>query len=199
VYMDHHWIVDVLLGIAYALIGHRFVGALLAIRKHRTPAAASTPVGHDGKSRAAFALATWFGCGRVPFAPGTAGTLGALPLYLLVRPLGALAVLGAAVAVTVAGVWSASIVCRETALKDPQFVVIDEVAGVLLTLAATPPTAVGAIAAVVAFRAFDTLKPWPAYVAERDLPGGWGVVFDDVFAGAWGAATITFLANTGAL
>jgi len=147
----------------------------------------------------AFALATWFGCGYAPFAPGTAGTLGAIPLYLALRPLGAGVVLAAALMLTAVGVWAASVVVTETGLKDPQLVVIDEVAGVLFVLAASPFTWVATIAAVLLFRLFDQLKPWPAYVAGRFLPSGWGVMFDDVFAGLWGAAAITLLNGMGGL
>jgi phosphatidylglycerophosphatase A len=72
-------------------------------------------------------------------------------------------------------------------------VVIDEVAGVLVTLAASPPTWGGLVAGVVAFRIFDQTKPWPANVAERRLPRGWGVVFDDIAAGVWGALVLVAL------
>jgi phosphatidylglycerophosphatase A len=151
-------------------------------------------------SRTARALATWFGCGLVPKAPGTMGTLGAIPLYwLVVREGGQLAVAVAALLVTSIGVWAASVVQRDLGVEDPQVVVIDEVAGVLFVLAASPPTLIGTAVGVVLFRLFDQLKPWPAFVAERGLPGGWGVVFDDVFAGAWGAAAITALVGMGAI
>ena len=118
---------------------------------------------------------------------------------MIVRPLGAGAVLAVAIVITIVGVWASSIVVDTTGIKDPQIVVIDEVAGVLFTLAVSPPTWLGGLAAVAAFRMFDVIKPWPAYVAERALPGGWGVVLDDVFAGAWGAAAVTLLAGMGAL
>jgi phosphatidylglycerophosphatase A len=125
------------------------------------------------------------------------GTLGAVPLYLLARPFGPWTVLVLAVGLTFVSVWSASVVCAKTGMRDPQVVVIDEVAGVLFTLAASPPTLGGTVAAIIAFRVFDQLKPWPAYIAERDFPSGWGVTFDDVFAGAWGAATIALFSRAG--
>lgn len=140
--------------------------------------------------RLAHVLAVWFGCGHVPIAPGTAGTLGAIPLYLLVRPYGRAAVLATALIVTAVGVWAASIVAEEKQAKDPQIVVIDEVAGVLVTWLAAPATTAGLVWGVVLFRVFDQLKPWPARWAERRLPGGWGIVLDDVFAGLWGAAVL---------
>jgi phosphatidylglycerophosphatase A len=148
------------------------------------------------KHRTAFALATWFGCGRVPLAPGTAGTLGAVPLYLLLRPHGPLAVLGAAAALTVIGVWAANEVIDATRLKDPQIVVIDEVAGVLVTLAATSPSWTSLAAGVVLFRIFDQWKPWPARSLES-LPGGWGVMMDDLAAGIWGAAVLGLMREAG--
>jgi phosphatidylglycerophosphatase A len=142
------------------------------------------------KARLAHALAVWFGCGLVPVAPGLAGTLGAIPLYLIIRPFGALAVAGAAVVLTAIGVWAAGVVERRLAIKDPQIVCIDEVAGVFVTWIVAPPTWAGLIAAVVLFRIFDQLKPWPARLAERRLPGGLGVMGDDVFAGLWGCVVL---------
>lgn len=148
--------------------------------------------------KAAYALATWFGCGLSPVAPGTVGTLGALPLFLVVRSGGPLAVLAAALVVTVIGVWSSSIVTRTSGIEDPQLVVIDEVAGVLIALAAAPPGARGIAAAVILFRIFDMTKPFPARRAER-LRGGWGIVLDDVVAGIQAAVVVIALARCGGL
>lgn len=141
----------------------------------------------------AWALATWFGCGRVPNAPGTAGALGAIPLYLAVARGGRAGVAVAAVAVTAAGVWAASVVARELGKKDPQNVVVDEVAGVLVTM--LPMREVSWHAVVIGFllfRLFDVVKPWPVKCFEK-LPGGWGMVLDDVVAGALGAAVMAAL------
>jgi phosphatidylglycerophosphatase A len=147
----------------------------------------------------AYAIATWGGVGFVPLAPGTAGTLAALPLYLALRRRGPLAVLGASVVIAAAGVWAASEVVRARGEKDPQIVVVDEVAGVLVALAAAPRTWRGTAAAVVLFRVCDQLKPFPARRAELRLPGGWGVVLDDVAAGVWAAAGVAFLRRVGFL
>jgi phosphatidylglycerophosphatase A len=141
------------------------------------------------KYKAAYLLAIWFGCGRFPKMPGTVGTLGAVPLYLLLAKGGPLAVALGALVVTLVGVWAATQVVRRTGLDDPQIVCIDEAAGVLITLAAAPHTWQGVLAAVVLFRVFDQFKPWPARRAEK-LPEGWGVVMDDVFAGLWGVAVL---------
>jgi phosphatidylglycerophosphatase A len=121
--------------------------------------------------------------------PGTWGTLGAIPLYLLVRPLGLGAVAATAVAVTLVGLWAAGDVERRLGNKDPQIVCIDEVAGVMVTWLAAPPTWVGVVAGFVVFRVLDQLKPWPARTAER-LGGGAGVMLDDVAAGIWGAGLL---------
>jgi phosphatidylglycerophosphatase A len=141
------------------------------------------------KYRIAYLLSIWFGCGRLPLMPGTWGTLGAVPLYLLLVPGGPVAVAAAALVVTLVGVWAATEVVRHTGLKDPQIVCIDEVAGVLITLAAAPVGWKGVVAGVVLFRIFDQWKPWPARSAER-LREGWGVVMDDVFAGLWGVVVL---------
>lgn len=141
------------------------------------------------KYRLAYWLAIWFGCGRFPKMPGTAGTIGAVPLYLLLARGGPVLVTAGAFVVSVVGVWAANQVVRQTGIKDPQIVCIDEVAGVLVTLAAAPFNWQGVLAAVVLFRLFDQFKPWPARRAEK-LPEGWGVVMDDVFAGLWGAVAV---------
>ena len=148
--------------------------------------------------RAARVLATWFGCGLSPVAPGTVGTLAALPLWLVVRDGGAWVVLATAVFVTLVGVWSAGVVARASGTKDPQIVVIDEVAGVLFALAGAPETLSGIIGAVVLFRVFDMTKPFPARSAEK-LPDGWGIVIDDVVAGLQAALVVRGLTSLGVL
>jgi phosphatidylglycerophosphatase A len=149
--------------------------------------------------RAAWVVATWFGCGLAPKAPGTVGTLGALPLYWLVARWGPAGVGVAALGVTLVGVWAASLVARELADEDPQVVVVDEVAGMLITMLPMAGWSWRAVAAgVFLFRLFDILKPWPIRKLER-LPGGWGVVMDDVAAGVLGAGVMAALRAAGVL
>lgn len=148
------------------------------------------------KRRLSYVLGTWFGCGLVPLAPGTAGTLGAVPLYLLLRPGGWPLVLGVAAALGVVGVWAANEICAATKTDDPQIVVIDEVVGVLVTLAASAPTWTSVALGVVLFRVFDQWKPWPARQLES-LHRGMGVVMDDVAAGIWGAAALGLARSAG--
>jgi phosphatidylglycerophosphatase A len=140
--------------------------------------------------------ATWFGSGRLPWMPGTWGSLAALPGAALLHWLGgAWALVAGALAVTIAGVPVAARYAEATQREDPGEVVIDEVAGMWLTLI---PLGLGPLAYLVgfaAFRLFDTLKPWPVRRAEA-LPGGYGIMADDVVAGAL-AALSAFLVLTG--
>lgn len=156
----------------------------------------STAAVMDARTKVAHLIALWFGCGLSPVAPGTVGTLGALPVYLLVRGAGAPGILAAAFVVTVVGIWSAGVVARHRGTSDPQVVVVDEVAGVLVALAAAPPTWAGVAAAVLLFRVFDITKPPPARAAER-LHGGLGIVLDDVVAGIWAAVILLGLVRAG--
>lgn len=146
----------------------------------------------------AWLLATWFGCGLSPVAPGTVGAIGALPVYFAVRGHGSLAVLAAATLVALAGVWASGVVARADGAHDPQYVVVDEAAGVLFALAAAPHTFAGVTTAVVLFRVFDITKPPPARAAER-LPDGWGIVVDDVVAGVLAAGCVVVLRAVGVL
>lgn len=139
--------------------------------------------------RIAYVLGTWFGCGRSPVGPGTVGTLGTLPLYFLVWHRGALAVALTALVVTAVGIWASNFIADHSQKKDPQFVVIDEAAGVLVTLTVAPPTLLGVAASVALFRLFDITKPWPIKMAER-LPRGWGIMVDDLVAGVWAAGCV---------
>jgi phosphatidylglycerophosphatase A len=141
----------------------------------------------------AWVIATWFGCGLVPGAPGTVATAGAIPLYLIALHAGRAGVAVAAVVVTVVGIWAASFVARELGEKDPSRVVIDEVAGLLLTMLPVAHPSVRAVAAgFVCFRLLDVFKPWPVRQFER-LPSGWGIVLDDVVAGLLGAGVMAGL------
>jgi phosphatidylglycerophosphatase A len=152
----------------------------------------SDPSAHRIESRApldrlAWWLSVWFGCGLLPVAPGTWGTLGALPLYFgLVYLGGAVAVGAGALVMTFVGIWAAHRVAGLLGKKDPQIICVDEVAGVLIALAVAPRTWAGIATAVLLFRLTDVVKPWPARQLER-CPGGWGIVLDDVAAGVWAA------------
>lgn len=136
------------------------------------------------KPRVATLLATVFGAGFAPRAPGTVGSLTALPCFWALGFAPAIALPFAILAICLVGVWSAQKVADATGLKDPQIVVIDELAGALIALAlAGEPNLWRAIAAVAAFRLFDIWKPWPISALERLSPAGLGVMADDIAAG----------------
>jgi phosphatidylglycerophosphatase A len=144
-------------------------------------------------SKVAWTLATWFGCGLVPKAPGTMGSLGAIPLYLLLARAGQLGVGAGAIVVTGVGIWAASVVARELGKKDPQIVVVDEVAGMLVTMLPVRDVSwQGVLAGFALFRLFDVIKPWPVRRLES-LHGGWGIVLDDIAAGVLGAGVMVGL------
>jgi phosphatidylglycerophosphatase A len=127
-------------------------------------------------------IATAFGSGYSPFAPGTAGSAVGI---LLFWPLAGVAwpwQLAAVAVVFLAGVVAAGRVARSVGLEDPGIVVVDEVAGQWLTLAGLPFTPAVALAGFFLFRVMDVVKPWPARDLER-LHGGWGIMADDIAAG----------------
>jgi len=147
----------------------------------------------------AWTLATWFGCGRAPVAPGTVGALGALPLYLAALAGGRAGVVAAALGATLVGVWAAGVVARDLETKDPQVVVIDEVAGMLVTLIPIArPSALSVATGFALFRVLDATKPGPIRWLER-LPRGWGIVLDDVGAGAIAAGALAAMQAGGLL
>jgi phosphatidylglycerophosphatase A len=133
-------------------------------------------------------LATWFGAGLLPVAPGTWGSLAALPFGWAIATLfGPPALLIAAAIVFCVGWWAAAQVGRASGVADQGSIVIDEVAGQWLTLAVVPPSAAAYVLGFLLFRLFDITKPWPVSAAERSIPGGLGVMADDIVAGIYAA------------
>jgi phosphatidylglycerophosphatase A len=129
-------------------------------------------------------LATGIGSGHAPVAPGTAGSAVGLLMFWPLASLPLAAQLAAGVAVFVLGALAATRVARGTGKKDPGLVVVDEVVGMWVTLVGLPFGVVTAAAGFVLFRIMDVAKPWPARDLER-LPGGWGIMADDVAAGIY--------------
>jgi phosphatidylglycerophosphatase A len=142
---------------------------------------------------AATLLATWFGCGYSPAAPGTVGSLGALAVaWALHAWLGWANVHFAALALAFTGpaIWAAGRVAEAGGKKDPGLVVADEVAGQWLTLAGAGVwNAKAWVLAFCLFRLFDIVKPPPVRQLEA-LPGGTGIVADDLGAGVYAALVL---------
>jgi phosphatidylglycerophosphatase A len=144
-----------------------------------------------GRFDPAFLLATWFGTGYAPVAPGTWGSLAALPFAWLIASLaGSRALVPAACLLFLAG-WAASNrVVSQSRSSDPQIIVVDEVVGQWLTLAVAPADPLAYALGLLLFRAADILKPWPASWADRKVKGGLGVMLDDVLAALYAAALL---------
>lgn len=142
---------------------------------------------------AAFAIATWFGCGYSPVAPGTAGSVAALAIAVVIEArwhIHPLSWLVAALLLMGPAIWASGVVARRSGRKDPQLVVVDEVVGQWITISgATRLNWKSWLAALLLFRILDVWKPFPARQLEA-LPSGTGIVADDVMAGVYGGLVL---------
>jgi len=135
--------------------------------------------------RLAVAIATSGGAGYFPFAPGTVGSAVGVVIYFLTRRLTPASQVALLVGITLVGTWASHLAAQHFNKEDPGYVVIDEVAGQLVTLLLLDVGLLGAAAGFFLFRVFDIIKPWPARKFE-DLPGGLGIMADDLMAGVYG-------------
>ena len=140
----------------------------------------------------AYTWATWFGTGYSPFAPGTVGSLAAIPVVWYLALCGKLFLGIFAVVAMFSGVWVSNIVSNNLGADDPQIVVIDEVLGMAIALLLVPAellsfgSASGWIIIIfsfLSFRFFDVWKPWPASYFDEEMHNGWGMMLDDLAAG----------------
>ena len=140
-------------------------------------------------------LATGFGSGLSPWAPGTMGTLIAIPLYLLLPvmswPLYLLLLLCGAVA----GIWICESATRAIGVDDHGAIVWDEIIGYGITLFLAPPGWIWLLLGFLLFRLFDIVKPWPIRWFDQHLSGGFGIMLDDVVAGIFAFLCLQFLAH----
>jgi phosphatidylglycerophosphatase A len=145
--------------------------------------------------RVALALATCFGVGRARVAPGTLGTAVAVPLAWLMAPLSPAVYVTIVTGFVLVAMLVADVAERSLGGHDPRAIVIDEVAGYLVACTTVPRSAAGwLVAAFVLFRVLDIGKPPPICWIDEDVPGGVGIVLDDVAAGAL-AAVILYAAQ----
>jgi phosphatidylglycerophosphatase A len=143
-------------------------------------------------------LATGFGVGVLPIAPGSWASLAALPVaWAIVCLCGVLGLAVAAVIAFALGWWAAGTVAKATGIDDPGVVVIDEVAGQWLVLAASPLDPLAYALAFLLFRIFDIWKPWPVRWADRQVKGGLGIMLDDLLAALYAVLVLSALLATG--
>ncbi len=128
-------------------------------------------------------LASGFGSGLAPRAPGTFGTLAAIPIVLLLQSLSVWLYAGVTLLVLGAGIFICGRAARDWGVRDHPAIVWDEIAGLLVTLSVAPHGAIWLLAGFVLFRLFDIVKPWPISSVDRHVHGGLGIMLDDVLAG----------------
>lgn len=134
------------------------------------------------KNRLTVLYATGGYVGKIPFAPGTFGTLVGIPLCIALSYAGSFQ-LQIAMAILLLGTWAANEMEDITGKKDPGCVVIDEIAGFVVTMAGITISPLTIFLGFVLFRFFDILKPFPVKYLEEYFPGGPGIMLDDIAAG----------------
>jgi len=143
--------------------------------------------------KVALILSVWFGAGLLPSMPGTFGTAGAIPLYLLVDFLHTRYQALFLLIIIIGAIWSSHRSQCILGTVDPREIVIDEVAGFLLSIIFIPFTLRNLIAGFFLFRFFDILKPPPIKMIEEKVKGGCGIVLDDLVAGVYTYLSLRFL------
>ena len=128
-------------------------------------------------------VALGFGSGLSPWAPGTAGTVIAVPLYLLISSLQSSYYLAITALVSLFGIWFCSYTSKKLNVHDHPAIVIDEIAGYFITMIMAPEGWLWVLIGFILFRFFDILKPWPISWIDKNVRGGFGIMFDDIVAG----------------
>ncbi|WP_085301664.1 phosphatidylglycerophosphatase A family protein [Colwellia polaris] len=139
-------------------------------------------------------LALGFGSGLAPKAPGTFGTLAAVPLFLLMAPLSNTVYLALLVLMSIAGIYICGKAAEDAGVPDHGAIVWDEIVGLLITMFLMPVTWQTLLVGFVLFRFFDILKPWPISFIDKNCHGGFGIMLDDIVAGiaAWACMMLIF-------
>lgn len=140
-------------------------------------------------------LAFGFGAGLAPKAPGTAGTLVAVPLYLWLSQFSQPVYLVAVAAMALAGIWICGSAAAKLGTHDHPGIVWDEFAGYLVTMIPASGSWISLLAGFILFRLFDIWKPWPISVADKNISGGTGIMLDDLLAGIPAAAGVAVIAR----
>ena len=138
----------------------------------------------------AHCLSLGFGAGLSPTAPGTVGTLVAVPLYLALAQLAWPWYLAIVAIGFCGGIWLCGYTSKALGEHDHGGIVWDEIVGYWVTMIAAPPDWQWILLGFVLFRVFDILKPWPVRIADRSIPGGLGIMFDDLLAALYALAGV---------
>ena len=141
--------------------------------------------GTDFSGKTALIISSWFFSGLIPKAPGTFGTLAAVPLLLITNCLGPIRAGVFLIVIISLGIWASEASRNLLERDDPSEVVIDEVAGFLVTMFLLPLSLASIIAGFFLFRIFDILKPFPVGFVDKKVKGGAGIVLDDILAGIY--------------
>lgn len=144
-------------------------------------------------NKTAIFLATGCYVGYIPFAPGTFGSLIGLPLCFLLAEIQLSAAIIAALLIIALAIWISNVAEQALERKDPGCIVIDEIAGMAVTLIGLPLNLTTVTIGFILFRILDILKPFPIRILDKRLPGGLGIVADDVAAGIFANALIRIL------
>ena len=144
-------------------------------------------------NKAAVFLATGFYIGKIPLAPGTFGSLIGLPLCFLLAGIQLSAAIIAALLIIALAIWISNVAERTLERKDPGCIVIDEIAGMVVTFIGLPFTLTTAVLGFILFRILDILKPFPIRILDQRLSGGLGIVADDVVAGIFANVIVRIL------
>lgn len=139
-------------------------------------------------------LAFGFGSGLSPYAPGTMGTLAAIPLYWLLHYLSLPHYCIVVLALTLFGFWICDWSAKDLGVHDYPGIVWDEIVGYLITMIAAPAGWVWIVIGFLLFRLFDIWKPWPIHWADQKVKGGVGIVLDDVIAAVYAWIVLQVLA-----
>ena len=127
-------------------------------------------------------LALGFGSGLSPKAPGTMGTLAAVPLVILCANLSLNTFIAITVLISLIGIWICDKASKDAGVHDHGAIVWDEIAGYFITMIAIPITWQTLLVGFIIFRIFDIIKPWPISIADKKVGGGFGIMLDDIIA-----------------
>ncbi|WP_455206529.1 phosphatidylglycerophosphatase A family protein [Kaarinaea lacus] len=153
------------------------------------------PKGKTKPGSPVYWLAIGLGSGLAPKAPGTVGTLVAIPLYLLLSGLWLWQYVAVVIAGFLIGIWICGTAARQLGVHDDPSIVWDEIIGYLITMIAAPSGWLWIGVGFVLFRIFDIVKPWPICVIDQRMSGGLGIMFDDVLAGIYALVALQLLAQ----